>query len=118
MQQRDYLLDQIEQLTKALTKIIGYFLNKTITQEQLIQHVDEHTSSLLNLPIERIKDMKAVELLNHLDKHNFQDSHKHQFIELLGRLEALGDQNTEKYKTLKEEFKTLISVDNSFYNFD
>jgi hypothetical protein len=102
MQQRDIIKEEIEQLGRAIGKLIANFIGlKTIGSiSEAIQITNTKLRSDLDLDIARLARLEANELEEYIDSNNLTDIHLDQlasYIFEIGMHEKAVDGNSEKW---------------------
>ena len=94
MERKDHLLDQIEQVGKALARILGRFLNAspTATTEISSLHLAEQLKDELDIDLNALYTMPQNELIGYLSVRHFDPTKMEQFGDLLAEMVRMGDE--------------------------
>jgi len=109
MQQRDILIDKIEQLGKVLGKIISNFFDNLANGNiiELEQHTNQQLDSELDIDIESLLQMNAHKLEKHFESSLMSDNH----FEMLSKyLYQLGQfkKNQLEQNAIQNYFNTAL----------
>ncbi|WP_462281791.1 hypothetical protein [Salinivirga cyanobacteriivorans] len=110
MEQRDYLKDQIDQMGKALAKILSDLmgLRTKIEPQNVFTHINQQLKTQVDLDLDRLLTISADERKNFLKKDLFNAANLETLAEILKEMGTKAVAKDANYVT--EYFKVALEL--------